>query len=496
MLRASVKKACPSFSLRAISHSASRLASASTQPSRAFLKPTHPDHPVPPDVVKFLEAQAEGLLSTYSRPPIVFTHGKGSAIFDTQNREYLDFSAGIAVNALGHADSQIATLLGEQAALLVHSSNVYHNQWAGPCASLLVELTKTHGGLGLTATSTTADSSSAKVFFANSGAEANEGALKFARKFASEQAGEGVEKSDIVCFERAFHGRTMGALSVTPNPKYQAPFAPLIPGVKVGKMNESDGLEDLINERTCGVIVEPIQGEGGIFEAETEWLTKVVNRARQVGAVVIFDEIQCGLFRTGTMWAHSKYPLECQPDIVTMAKPLANGIPIGAIMVRDNVVKAVTVGSHGTTFGGNVLSTRLAHHVLTRLSAPSFLSNLHSTSQTLVDCLSRFPSLFPTLVSQTPTPYDPSPSSPSSAAIRGRGLILGIPFVHPAMPGRFVELCRERGVLLLTAGTDCVRLLPSLNVTIEECKKAVEVMESVGVVMVEEGWSVDGLNKA
>lgn len=205
-------------------------------------------------------------------------------------------------------------MLYDQATQLVHSSNVYHNAWAGPCANLLVTLTKTHGGLGLTPSSSTAASSSAKVFFANSGAEANEGALKFVRKHAKERFPSNPAKVEVVCFERAFHGRTMGALSVTPNPKYQAPFAPLIPGVRVGHMNEGSqaDVEALITENTAGVILEPIQGEGGVWEAEVEWLTRVVKRAREVGAVVIFDEIQCGLFRTGTMWAHSKYPAEIQ----------------------------------------------------------------------------------------------------------------------------------------------------------------------------------------
>ncbi|KAL7413244.1 pyridoxal phosphate-dependent transferase [Mrakia frigida] len=449
--------------------------------NRSHLLPTHPDHPPPADVVTFLQEQSEGLLSTYNRPPLVFVQGKGSFIYDTQDREYLDFSAGIAVNALGHADPEIAQLLFDQSSLLIHSSNVFHNAWAGPCANLLVSLTKSHGGLSLTPSSTTSTSTSAKVFFANSGTEANEGAMKFVRKFAKDTAATpeaAKEKVDIVCFERAFHGRTLGALSITPNPKYQDPFAPLLPGVKVGKMNEMEGIEELINEKTAGIVLEPIQGEGGVWEADVEWLKKVVGRAREVGAVVVFDEIQCGLFRTGTMWAHSKYPVECHPDIVTMAKPLANGIPIGAILVRDEIVKVVTVGSHGTTFGGNVLCTRLAHHVLGRLSAPTFLSSLSTTSSLLTTLLSRLPTLFPTLI--------PSP-------VRGRGLILGIPFSHPDAPGRFVELCRERGVLLLTAGTDCVRVLPSLNVSEEECRRAVGVMESVGVVMVEEeGWTKEG----
>lgn len=208
---------------------------------------------------------------------------------------------------------QIAKVLYEQANSLVHSSNVYHNEWAGPCANLLVNLTQEHGGLGLTQSSSTAASTSAKVFFANSGTEANEGALKFVRKHAKEQFPDRAhEKTEIVCFERAFHGRTMGALSVTPNPKYQDPFAPLLPSVRVGVMNDEQGINELITDKTCGIILEPIQGEGGVWEADVEWLTKVVKRARDVGAVVIFDEIQCGIFRTGTMWAHSRYPIECQ----------------------------------------------------------------------------------------------------------------------------------------------------------------------------------------
>lgn len=201
---------------------------------------------------------------------------------------------------------QVAEILYDQAKKLIHSSNVYHNEWAGPCANLLVSLTKEHGGLGLTPESSTAANSSGKVFFANSGTEANEGALKFVRKFAKEKFAHRPAKSEIVCFENAFHGRTLGALSVTPNPKYQDPFAPLLPGVKVGKVNVEEGLNELINDNTCGIIIEPIQGEGGLHEAKMEWLTKVVKRAREVGAVVIFDEIQVRFSKTPTGWQDSR----------------------------------------------------------------------------------------------------------------------------------------------------------------------------------------------
>ena len=209
--------------------------------------------------------------------------------------------------ALGHADDGVNKVMAEQAGKLSHASNVYWNEWAGELAKSIVELTREHGGLGLQH-----GESGGKVFFSNSGTEANEGALKFARKVGKDRGGE--SKSAIVCFTNAFHGRTMGAVSCTPNPKYQAPFAPLIPNVRVGKYNNMDAetLNALVNEDVCGVIVEPIQGEGGVGTGKVEWLEMLGRRCREVGAVLIFDEIQCGLFRTGKMWTHSDYPPDAQ----------------------------------------------------------------------------------------------------------------------------------------------------------------------------------------
>jgi len=353
-------------------------------------------------------------------------------------------------------------VLKSQSSKLLHTSNVYYNGPSAALASRLVTLTQREGGLGYLAGAQhpTGGVPGAKVFFANSGTEANEGALKVARKIGKDRGGG--TKTEIVCFEQSFHGRSFGALSVTSNSKYQDPFAPLVPGVRVGELNRYEGLKDLITDDTCAVIVEPIQGEGGVNSADVQWMRELVGRARETGAVVIFDEIQCGLYRTGTLWAHSAWPVDCHPDIVTMAKPLANGYPIGAVLMRDVIAKTMTAGTHGTTFGGSPLACSVGMHVLDRLSQREFVSHLKGTSAHLVRRLERLSGWFPDLV----------------GPIRGRGLIIGLVLLREGHPQRVVELARERGVLLLTAGSDCVRMVPSLNVSEEEVSHAVDVMES------------------
>ena len=218
----------------------------------------------------------------------MITHGNKSTLTDSSGRDYLDFTAGIAVVALGHNDSQINQVINEQSSKISHASNIYWNEYAGALAESLVENTKEHHGLGMSPSA----AGGAKVFFSNSGTEANEGALKFARLYGKQVGGD--KKDGIVCFTNAFHGRTMGALSCTPNPKYQAPFAPLIPGVRVGEYNNMDEakMRELVDENTCGVIVEPIQGEGGVGTASVEWLELLGKRCKEVGAVLIYDEIQ------------------------------------------------------------------------------------------------------------------------------------------------------------------------------------------------------------
>jgi acetylornithine aminotransferase len=262
-----------------------------------------------------LKTEPHYLLNTYARPPLLFTHGKGCAVYTDEGREYLDMSAGIAVTALGHADDGVGSVMAEQAAKISHASNLYWNEWAGTLAKQIVEGTRRHGGLGLDSASSSTEGgqgTGAKVFFSNSGTEANEGALKFARMYgktlpssssssssSSPSSASSSSRTTIVCFSNAFHGRTMGALSVTPNPKYQAPFTPLIPNVRVGKYNDmnEEALRTLVDESVCGVIVEPIQGEGGVGTGQVEWMEMLGRRCKEVGALLIFDEIQVSLVR-------------------------------------------------------------------------------------------------------------------------------------------------------------------------------------------------------
>lgn len=257
------------------------------QPCLEFTKVTHPDT-CPDSTASTIKKHSQYLLNTYARPPMMFTHGKGLTLTDSSNRDYLDFTAGIAVTALGHNDQGYNEVMLEQSNKVSHASNVYWNEWAGELAESLIENTKKHGGLGMGGKG---NDQGGKVFFANSGTEANEGALKFARKYGKEI---NEKKTGLVCFTNAFHGRSMGALSMTPNPKYQLPFAPLIPDVKVGEYNDmsQQRVNELIDENTCGVLVEPIQGEGGIGTGKIEWLEMIGKRCKEVGALLMFDEIQ------------------------------------------------------------------------------------------------------------------------------------------------------------------------------------------------------------
>ncbi|KAI5481786.1 hypothetical protein MNV49_000063 [Pseudohyphozyma bogoriensis] len=462
-----------------------------------YLKPTHLDDAPPQAVSDRLARYASVTLATYARPPFILSHGKRCSVFDTQGREYLDFSGGIAVNALGHADDEVAKIVADQSTLLVHNSNLWHNEWAGELALLLVDSTKDLGGMGFpsaahrpagatpepeqaaASSSSAVPSSGLKVFFSNSGTEANEGALKFARKWGklfspenpstpSKTPDMNSTKTEIVSFRDGFHGRSMGALSATWQSKYQAPFAPLVPDFVPATLNDIEGLQTAITEKTCGVIVEPIQGEGGILEASEDFLRALRKRCDEVGALLIFDEIQCGLGRTGAFWAHGSLPVDCHPDIVTMAKPLANGIPIGAILMKDRVASLIKIGDHGTTFGGAPLQTRVGHHVVSRIVEPSFLPTVVARSESLKARLEALPSLFPRLISGPP---------------RGRGLILGIPFARDDYASRILKLARERGLLILSCGKATIRFVPSLIVTEKEIEKCVDILESCLVVL-------------
>lgn len=276
------------------------------------------------------------------------------------------------------------------------------------------------------------------------------------------RSGSHSRKTALVSFRNAFHGRTMGALSVTPNPKYAAPFEPLVGNVRAGDLNDASAFA-LIDEETAGVIVEPIQGEGGIYPADPQWLAALRARCDQVGAVLIYDEIQCGLYRAGSMWYHSQLDVAAHPHIVTAAKPLANGIPIGAVVVSPSIAQAIVAGDHGTTFGGNPFASRIACHVLDRLSSPELNNNVRAASALLFARLERISRMFSGIVAAPP---------------RGNGLLVGLPLRNPAHVGHVLKLARERGVLFLSAGADVLRFTPSLTVSSSEVNEAMDVLES------------------
>jgi acetylornithine aminotransferase len=303
-----------------------------------------------------------------------------------------------------------------------------------------------------------------RTFICNSGTEANEAALKFARK-VGKSVSPNKDKYEIVSFHNSFHGRTMGALSATPNPKYQAPFAPMVPGFKYGTFNNVEAIKELVTEATCGVIVEPIQGEGGVNVATPEFLLALRKRCTEVGAVLIFDEIQCGLGRTGTLWAHAGYSKECQPDILTTAKALGNGFPIGATIVNDFVCDHIKTGDHGTTFGGNPLACRVASYVLSRLSSPEILDSVPAKEQAFRKHFASLKERFPDQITE----------------IRGKGLLLGLQLNTDPTP--IVTAARERGLLIITCGTNTLRFVPPLAITEAEIEegmtKLCDAMESV-----------------
>ena len=342
---------------------------------------------------------------------------------------------------------------------MIHSSNLYHNAWTGALSKSLITSTLNSGAMR----------DAAQVFVSNSGTEANEAAIKFARKVGSSLDPSGA-KNEFVTFHHSFHGRTMGALSATPNPKYQAPFAPMLPGFKYGTYNDIEQLQTLITENTCGVMVEPIQGEGGINVATPEFLTALRKRCDEVNALLIFDEIQCGLSRTGSFWAHAHPSLTpasgqaAHPDILTSAKALGNGIPIGATIISSKTVTPhIKPGDHGTTFGGNPFACRVAHHIVERLAAPELQAGVVNKAAQLVEGFEKLQNKYPGSISE----------------IRGRGLILGIQLSDSAKSkaSDVVKAARERGLLILTAGEGCLRFVPALNIAPDQIDSALGLLD-------------------
>ncbi|MBI5959924.1 MAG: aspartate aminotransferase family protein [Chloroflexi bacterium] len=360
------------------------------------------------------------IANTYARAPFVLTEGRGMYLIDSDGKQYLDFGSGISVNALGHADPEVTAAVAEQIAQLSHVCNLYHSAPQADLAEMLCNL-----------------SFADKVFFTNSGAEAVEAAIKFARKYGQTVYGPG--KTEVVAFTGAFHGRTMGALALTAREKYQAPFRPLMPGARIARFNDIEAAQKLIGPETCAVIIEPVQGEGGIHAADPEFLATLRDLCDRFDALLVFDEIQSGMGRTGKLWAYQHYGIE--PDIMTVAKALGAGLPIGAALMTDEVASAMHPGEHGSTFAGGPVVCRAAQVVLQRVSQPGFLAHVTAMGELLREQIEEI-------------------HSPHITDVRGVGLMTGVQLDIDAAP--IIAKGFEHGVILLNAGADVLRLLPPL----------------------------------
>jgi succinylornithine transaminase family protein len=383
----------------------------------------------------------EVIVPTYAPSEFIPVRGEGLYLWDQNGKQYLDLTGGIAVSALGHAHPELVKTLREQAGLLWHISNYYTNE---PVLQLAKALTQ--------ATFAT------KAFFCNSGAEANEGALKLARKWAHDTHSPG--KSRIIAFNNAFHGRTLFTVSVGGQAKYSEGFGPLPPMIDHVPFNDIAAVTKAMADDVCAVIVEPVQGEGGMISADPEFLRALRHLCDKHQALLIFDEIQSGMGRTGHLFAYMQYGVV--PDILTSAKALGNGFPIGAMITTDSIAAALTVGSHGTTYGGNPLASAVACKVLEIINTNDFLTHVRVAGQELKEVLDG-------VVSSYPKHFD---------LVRGQGLMLGL-VLSREFQGRareIMEIAAKNGLLVLLAGLDVVRFVPPLVITKEHILQADELL--------------------
>ena len=385
-----------------------------------------------------IDLEKKHLIQTYARFPLVIERGKGCWIWDSKGNKYLDFVAGLGVNALGHGHPRILKALREQAARVIHVSNLYYHPYQGPLAAALAKVT----GLD-------------RAFFCNSGTEAVEGAIKLARARAIKM---GKEKFEVVALDNSFHGRTIGALSATGQAKYRQDFEPLVPGFRFVRFNDVADLKAQISDRTCAVLVEPVQGEGGIFELSREFLHTARNLTRRHKALLICDEIQSGLGRTGWYLASQAYGVK--PDLVLLAKPLAGGLPLGAFLATEEVAPFLAAGMHGSTFGGGPLACRVALEFLAVLKEEKVLANVRRVGQYFHKRLLALQKKHPLI-----------------REARGKGLMLAIDLDRPSRP--FVEQALERGLIINSTHNTVVRFLPPLIVGTREVDRACDILDSI-----------------
>ena len=385
------------------------------------------------------ESDKRDYLPVFARYQIVLDHGEGVYVYDTHGKKYVDFLGGIAVNVLGHNHPALVKAVAEQAGKMIHCSNLYYTQVQADAAEKLTKLS----GFG-------------KVFFGNSGAEANEGAIKVARKYAHTIS---PDKSQIITALHSFHGRTLATLTATGQPKYQEGFGPLPAGFDYVEYNNIEALEKMMSENTAAVMLEPIQGEGGVHVPTAEYLKKVRALCDKYNAVLIFDEIQTGIGRSGEFFAYDKFGVK--PDVVTLAKGLAGGVPIGAFITSDKIADVLHAGDHGSTFGGNPLACAAADVVLAIVGNEAFLKHVEEMGDYMKSRLEAIKAKFPTLVKE----------------VRGVGLILGMEINKP---GRgIVNACLEKGSIINCTAGNVLRFVPPLIVEKEHIDEVCDILEAV-----------------
>ena len=388
---------------------------------------------------QYVETTENSLVHTYNRFPVVLDRGEGVYLYDTDGKKYLDFAAGIAVSGLGYGNPEFNSALKAQIDQLIHSSNLYYNTTCGKAAKALKEI-----------------SGMDRVFFTNSGTEAIEGALKAARKYAWKK---GTGRYQFIAMENSFHGRSMGALSVTEHEAYRTPFEPLIPGVSFARFNDLDSVRELVTEKTCAIILEPLQGEGGINTASKEFMKGIRELCDREGILMICDEIQCGMGRTGSMFAWQSYGTK--PDIMAMAKAIGSGVPVGAFAMTEEVAKySLEPGDHGTTYGGNPLACAAVAKTIEIFRREKITDHVQEVGAYLTLRLKELVETCDGALEQ-----------------RGKGLIQGLKVRRPA--GEICAAALKEGLLVISARSDVIRLVPPLVVKKEHIDELMEKLKKV-----------------
>lgn len=386
---------------------------------------------------EYIDEAERALLHTYNRFQIVLDHGDGVHLYDMDGKEYLDFCAGIAVFALGYNNQRYNDALKAQIDKLIHTSNYYYNVPAIEAAKKLKEV-----------------SGMDRVFFTNSGAESIEGAIKAARKYAYLK--DGTTDHEIIAMEHSFHGRTMGALSVTGNPKYREAFEPMIGNIRFAKMNDFESVLSQVTDKTCAILFETVQGEGGIYPAKEEFMKKIKVLCEEKDILLILDEIQCGMGRCGSMYAWQKYGVK--PDIMTTAKALGCGVPVGAFLMTEKVAQhSLTSGDHGTTYGGNPLAAAAINVVLDLFGENHIIDNVQKTGAYLEEKLNELADKYDVIETR-----------------RGIGMMQGLVFKVPVGP--VINKALEKGLILINAGTDIIRFVPPLVITKEDVDQMIAIL--------------------